>query len=149
MAPTASRSYTIELTSLLLEQALLATPPELPYSTSEPAFAVGPDLRVTLWNQPLEQLTGVAAPDALGRPCHQVMEAIASGDPPAGCGASCPLLEGWPHGRPPERGRFVVGTPAGPRQAELATIRIAAGSLLHLVELVPDGGRPVRSRRGP
>jgi PAS domain-containing protein len=147
MATTASRIYTIELTSLLVEETLVEAPPELPYSTSEPAFVVAPDLRVTVWNQALEQLTGVAAQAALGRPCHQVMAAIASGDPPASCGVTCPLMAGRPHGRPPERAGFLVETPAGPRQAELATIRVDADALLHLVELVPGGARPARPRR--
>ena len=76
MAATASRIYTIELTSLLVEETLVATP-----------------------------------------------------------AASCPLLARRP--------------PAGLRQAEPATIRVAAEAPLHLVEPAPDVARPGPRRRSP
>src|SRR5512132_3435695 len=40
--------------------------------TAEGFFAVDCDQRIVHWNDSAEQMLGIAAADALGRPCHEV-----------------------------------------------------------------------------
>lgn len=102
--------------------------------TSEPAFVVGRDARVRIWNQPLEQLTGLPADAALGRPCPLVMAAISHGAVPSCC-TVCPLVAGARSVSPPGRAAFALTTEEGPRAASLVTIAEGADEVMHLVEL--------------
>jgi DNA-binding CsgD family transcriptional regulator len=62
-------------------------------------FSTDPEGRITEWNAEAERLTGIAAPEAVGRPCWEV---IAGRNPDGGlvchpgCSAVRLVREGWP-----------------------------------------------------
>src|SRR5574340_168939 len=62
-------------------------------------FATDPDSVISCWNEAAEELTGIAAADAEGRPCWEV---IAGRDEQGAlvCHAGCSIVrlarEGWP-----------------------------------------------------
>ena len=39
------------------------------FRSSDALMAFGPELRIDAWNDELEQLTGIPAAEAIGRPC--------------------------------------------------------------------------------
>jgi PAS domain S-box-containing protein len=67
--------------------------------SGEAVIGFGDDLRIVSWNRAVEELTGIRAADALGRPCWQVLGAV---DPDgntvchAGCSAARLAKDGWP-----------------------------------------------------
>lgn len=139
------RSYSLELTARTAPAEHLPAAVLHDVVTSEAAFAVSRDGRVSAWNAALEQLTGISAASALGRSCHAGLASISAGDGAWACWTHCPLA--FAHARPQATGRvpFVVRTPAGPRPAELVTIAGVGNELLHLVEEV----RAPRGEDGP
>jgi PAS domain S-box-containing protein len=63
-------------------------------------FAIDGKQRVTVWNQACEDLTGISAVQAIGSPCHEILQ----GHEPSGrafCGANCPLNQLARGGPPP------------------------------------------------
>ncbi len=103
-------------------------------ATGSPAFVVGPGQRVASWNAAMVELTGIAACDAVGQPCHEVMGEV--GDLNARrCRRDCVVLRqvraGWS-----ARSTPLLLTRNGTRRpAELLTISAPGdpGGVLHLV----------------
>ncbi|HZO49275.1 MAG TPA: PAS and helix-turn-helix domain-containing protein [Gaiellaceae bacterium] len=69
------------------------------FRSGDGLMTFGPDLKVRSWNAALEKLTGVAAADAVGRPCWEVVGGL---DEAGGviCHAGCSQIrlakQGWP-----------------------------------------------------
>lgn len=108
-------------------------------------FAFGPDLTVVSWNPAAEELTGVGADEAVGRPCWEVLRAHdGRGDLVchAGCSVARLARDGWSVGCQ----ELVIATPRqGKRSVHVATIAVDDDDsrlLLHV--LIP---REQRSRR--
>ena len=104
--------------------------------SGDAVFAFGGDLRVVAWNEAMETLTGVPAPEALERPCWEVLGAV-DGDGSLVCHPGCSgarlAREGWPL---PCR-RVLVRSAEGRTPVTMSTIvvRDAAGEplILHLL----------------
>lgn len=65
---------------------------DLLFQLADGAFAVDAQRRVTFWNPACEELLGVPAREALGRPCHEVMRACdSSGN--GFCGPACRVAQ--------------------------------------------------------
>ena len=108
------------------------------FASAEAAFSFDAQLRIRAWNEPAEQLTGIAARDAVGRPCWQVLRGVGSDGEPfchPGCSYARLLLEG----RPPPSCEIVLETLGGPCPVSLSVIRIGSEStpvFLHLMRKV-------------
>jgi PAS domain-containing protein len=61
------------------------------WESPDPAFIVGPDGRISAWNRAAELFFGVAAGEALGQPCAQVVRGFGLDGLPA-CSPYCPAL---------------------------------------------------------
>jgi PAS domain S-box-containing protein len=119
------------------------------FKTGDGLFVFDDDLIVRQWNPGAQELTGVAAADAVGRPCWDV---LGGHDPDgtlichAGCSGARLAREGWPvHCR-----ELVVRTQSGGRRVVLSTIAVERDGerqFLHVMhpadeadrEQIPDG----------
>jgi len=55
-------------------------------------FTIDRDQQVTFWNQACEDLTGVSAAQATGRPCHEILQGQDCSGRPF-CGPDCPVAK--------------------------------------------------------
>jgi PAS domain S-box-containing protein len=89
-------------------------------------FAVDRGHRVTFWNPSCEDLTGVSAAKAVGRPCHELLR----GRKPNGdalCSASCPVCQSLDGGLPPKSFAMRMQTRDGRKiQLNVGTMLIPA-----------------------
>jgi PAS domain S-box-containing protein len=67
-------------------------------STADAAFAIDPQGAIVAWNAAAEELFGVAAPNALGRFCDEVVRGSDETGPV--CGAQCTIRQAIQQGRP-------------------------------------------------
>lgn len=91
------------------------------YRSGEALFAFDARLSVLAWNEEAERLTGIAADDAVGRPCWEVLRGVSErGDVIChpGCSAARLAREGWPV---PCR-HMLIGGPGGRRLVSVSTI---------------------------
>jgi PAS domain S-box-containing protein len=114
-------------------------------------FRAGPDGKVMEWNPAAERLTGIAAAQAEGRPCWEV---IAGHDGRGGivCHPACSILrlarEGWPV-------RCVdvhVRTPTGEKQISVSTIVVREDRvpmILHAMQDIPEPTVATTTDEGP
>jgi PAS domain S-box-containing protein len=117
---------------------------DLGFRTGDALFVYDGDLTIREWNRGAEELTGIAAGDAVGRPCWDVLRGH---DPDgalichAGCSGARLARDGWPvHCR-----ELVVETPGGGRRVALATIAVERdGERLFLHVMQPVGETPAR-----
>jgi PAS domain S-box-containing protein len=117
------------------------------FRSGDALFAYDADMRILLWNDEAERLTGIPAAEALGRPCWDVIHGVDERGAlicHAGCSGARLAREGWPvpcH-------RMVIRTQAGARRVSVSTVavRIAGAEPIVLQLLrngsVEDGGKP-------
>jgi DNA-binding CsgD family transcriptional regulator len=105
------------------------------FRSGDALFAFEPDLTVVAWNRAAEELTGVPADEAIGRPCWELLgghdERGALVCHP-GCSSARLAREGWPV---PCRD-LVIKSVEGGRRAHIATVAIDDDDrrlFLHLV----------------
>jgi DNA-binding CsgD family transcriptional regulator len=124
------------------------------FRSGDALFAYDADMRVLLWNDEAEQLTGIPAAEAVGRPCWDVLRARDERGAlicHAGCSGARLAREGWPvpcH-------RMVIRTPAGLKQISVSTVAVrladAEQIVLQLLRngVVEDGGKEEPSSLTP
>lgn len=86
-------------------------------------FTIDGDQRVTFWNRACEDLTGVSATHAMGRPCHEILQ----GQDPSGrpfCGPNCPVAQLSKGG--PSPANFSIRIAAG----EAGRVQLNVGTML-------------------
>lgn len=103
-------------------------------------FTFDADQRVRSWNKAAEELTGLAAEDAIGRPCWEVICAHDDAGHVichAGCSFHRLLREQWPVSPP----TLVIKTTTGRRRVQVPMVTIADGELFAAVMV--DAAAPV------
>ncbi len=112
--------------------------PEL--RTGDALFVFDEGLTIRSWNHAAEELTGLPAEDAVGRPCWDVLGASEDGGAivcHAGCAHARLARKGWPvrcH-------EVVIRTQAGRRRVALSTIALNGDGpklFVHLLHDVPS-----------
>ena len=101
------------------------------FRSGDALFASASDMSIIVWNAAAERLTGVAAAEAVGKPCWDVLRGVDEAGAVVchpGCSGARLAREGWPV---PCR-RFLVKTPEGQR--------LVAASI---VTVEPEGAQPV------
>ena len=125
------------------------------FTTGDPLFVFDDDLTIRSWNAAAEQTTGIAAREAVGRPCWDVLggtEANGSLVCHRGCSQARLVREGWPV----QRHDVKIRTATGPRIVGLSTIAVENRGerlFLHLIhdetpaEEVKDADPPLTQRQ--
>jgi PAS domain S-box-containing protein len=113
------------------------------FSAGDPLVTCGADLRITGWNRAAEDLTGVPAAEALGRPCWEVMDGVDE-DGRRVCRPGCPY--GWlaRQEHPTGRHDVLIRARGGRRRVTLHSISARVSgrlAILHLIH-VPPPPRP-------
>jgi DNA-binding CsgD family transcriptional regulator len=91
------------------------------FRSGDALMGFGPDLLVDAWNDELESLTGIAAAEAIGRPCWEVLGGLDEQGAMIchpGCSAARLAREGWPV---PSR-RILIRAAAGRKLVKMSTI---------------------------
>jgi PAS domain S-box-containing protein len=118
------------------------------FHSGDPVVAFEADLTIVSWNAAAEELTGISADDAVGRPCWEVL----GGHDERGnlvCHPHCSYARLARKGWPVPCTSLIVKTRKGPRRAEVSTVAMEeAGRPLILHVLVPRCGRS-RSHPAP
>ena len=119
----------------------MKTFPDLVHRSLDAMFAIDGNQRVIFWNQACEDLTGVSGVQAVGSPCHQILQ----GQEPTGrpcCKANCPLGKLAKGGPPPANFAMRIAARDGTR------IQLNVGTML-LPSPVEEGWMVVHAlRRG-
>ncbi|MEZ5098666.1 MAG: LuxR C-terminal-related transcriptional regulator [Thermoleophilia bacterium] len=112
--------------------------------SGDPLFATDRTLQIVVWNTAAEELTGIPAEEAIGRPCWQVI----CGHDDRGaltCHADCAgardALAGWPV----RRRALWIKTSSGRRRVALSTVVVPdePGPLIvHLLDDADPGAQP-------
>ncbi|HEU5264773.1 MAG TPA: PAS domain S-box protein, partial [Gaiellaceae bacterium] len=106
------------------QPSLGRTPPDV--RSAEAVYACDWHGRVVSWNKALEQLTGIAASESIGRPCWEVMRGRdATGD--LVCHENCVVAKRVKRGRPVSCPPVVVETAGGPKWIEISTVIVREG----------------------
>jgi PAS domain S-box-containing protein len=110
-------------------------------------FAFDSDLTVVSWNRAAEDLTGISAEQAVGRPCWEVLSGHdGRGDLVChpGCSIARLARESWSVGCQ----QLVIKAGSGSRTVHVSTIALDDGGSRHFLHvLVPHDGRPPRRLR--
>ena len=115
--------------------------------SGDAVFAFGNDLTIVSWNEAAEQLTGITAEEAVGRPCWDVLAGVDDGGLicHAGCSGARLAREGWPVAAC----ELSIRTRAGRREVLLSTIALRDGESSLYFHLLRNGGEvPDSSRPG-
>jgi PAS domain S-box-containing protein len=108
------------------------------YVSGDPLFVLDGGLRIVAWNAAVEELTGVAAEEAVGKPCWSVLAGVAE-DGAVVCHAGCAVAREALKRRACSSQSLFVRTTSGRRRVTVSTI--AAGGrdpqFLHLLRLQP------------
>ena len=110
------------------------------FRSGDALLAFDSDLIVVAWNRAAEELTGVSADEAVGRPCWDVLGgADDCGDLVChpGCSIARLVRERWPVGHH----SLMIGTREGKRCVHVSTIAVDDASPLFLHILVPSERR--------
>ena len=105
--------------------------------SGEAVIAFGSDLRVISWNAAAEQLTGIAADEAIGQPCwlllrgHSTQGAVL-------CHRECSLARYARKGFEIPRQDMTISTKLGPKSVSMSTIVIRDRSEPLLVHVIQD-----------
>lgn len=119
------------------------------YVSGDPLFVLDEGLRIVAWNAAVEELTGIAAEEAVGEPCWRVLAGVAE-DGAVVCHAGCALARETLKRRAYSSQSLLVRTTSGRRRVTVSTITAGAGRepqlLLHLLRPQP-ADPPVPSAR--
>jgi len=112
---------------------------EREFRTGEALFAFDESLTIRAWNEGAEALTGMAAADALGRPCWEVLAGL---DDTGGlvCHRGCSSARLARTGWPVRCHEIAIKTQTGRRRVSLSTIAVSGSGapvLLHLMRDAP------------
>lgn len=106
------------------------------YVSGDPLFVLDEGLRVVAWNAAVEELTGIAAEEAVGEPCWRVLAGVAE-DGAVVCHAGCALAREALKRRTRSSQSLLVRTTSGRRRVTVSTITAGVGRdprlLLHLL----------------
>jgi len=109
------------------------------YVSGDPLFVLDEGLRIVAWNAAAEDFTGVAAHEAVGKPCWSVLAGVAE-DGAVVCHAGCALAREALKRRACSSQSLLVRTSSGRRRVTVSTIAAGAGhdpQLLHLLRPQP------------
>jgi len=126
---------------------MLTEQSETSFRSGDPLFTFTSDLTIVSWNPAAEELTGVAADDAVGRPCWEV---IGGHDEDGtcvchqGCSTARLAREGWPV--PCQV--LLIKAHGGERRVEVSTVTVddVDGQLL-LHVMLPADPRPAPAQQ--
>ena len=106
--------------------------------SGEAVVGVDADLRVVSWNPAAEELTGVAADDAIGQPCWLVLR----GQSPRGallCHRDCSVTRYAREGYGFPRQNMTIATSSGPRSVAVSTVILRDRPEPLLFHVLQDG----------
>lgn len=112
---------------------------EFRLATAAPLFAFDGELTILTWNESAEQLTGIAAADALGQPCWEVLRGV---DDAGGivCHKQCSRARLTRQGWPLAAQEMHVRCAHGRRRVAVDTVSVLGGErpvFLHLIRDAP------------
>ena len=116
--------------------------------SGEAVVAVDAALRVVSWNPATEELTGVAAADALGQPCWLVLR----GQSPRGallCHRDCSVTRYAREGYGFPRQNMTIATRHGPRSVSVSTVILRDRPEPLLLHVLQDGSSADTARPAP
>ena len=96
------------------------------FFTGSALVALDVDSRVVAWNRAAEELTGIAAGEALGRRCWEVLTGTDDTGHPV-CKPGCKLARAALEGRPVPSRDVLMKTATGRRRISLATVGVKQG----------------------
>jgi DNA-binding CsgD family transcriptional regulator len=105
--------------------------------SGEAVVAFGSDLRVVSWNAAAEELTGIAADQAIGQPCWLLLRGHSSQGAVL-CHRECSLARYARKGFGIPRQDMTISTKTGPRSVSMSTIVIRDPEPL-FVHVIQDG----------
>jgi DNA-binding CsgD family transcriptional regulator len=111
------------------------------YVSGDPLFVLDEGLRIVAWNAAVEQLTGVAAAEAVGKPCWSVLAGVAE-DASVVCHAGRALAREALKRRACSSRSLLVRTSSERRRVVVSTVVAGAGrdpQFLHLLRPQPTG----------
>ena len=121
---------------------------DLLFQLADGAFAVDARRRVIFWNPACEELLGVPAREALGRPCHEVVH-LCDGSGKRYCGPDCRLAQLARGGAAPKvEPRWVEQDVGKPRKLWLSVFLMPSQSqdlwtVVHLLQREAPAGLPL------
>lgn len=118
------------------------------FRSGDALFGFDPDMRILLWNTEAEHLTGIAAADALGRPCWDVLHGVDENGSVVchpGCSGARLAREGWDV---PCR-RFLIRTAEGRKLVSASTIAVGLPGQDTIVLQLLRNGHPVPENGEP
>lgn len=107
----------------------------------------GDDMRVRVWNDAAERLTGIPARDALGRTCWELLGAVDEHGALL-CHAGCSGFRQAREGRPSAVRQVSIRTVRGRRGVAMSTL-VASGGYLHVLTDGGTAGPPVEEPLEP
>ena len=93
------------------------------FRSGDALFAYDAEMRILLWNAEAERLTGIAAADAVGRPCWDVLRGVDEHGGMichAGCSGARLAHEGWPV----PCSRMLIRTAEGRKPVSVSTLAV-------------------------
>jgi len=106
--------------------------------SGEAVVAFGSDLRVVSWNAAAEELTGIAADEAIGQPCWLLLRGHSSQGAVL-CHRECSLARYARKGFGIPRQDMKISTKTGPRSVSMSTIVLLDRPEPLLVHVIQDG----------
>jgi PAS domain S-box-containing protein len=125
----------------------MSSRPATTLASGDALFAFNAELTIVSWNRAAEELTGVSADEAVGRPCFDVLDGHDERGALVchrGCSTARLMRDCWPVARQ----GLVIETPEGSRRVHLSTIAVGEGDCRLFVHvLVPREERaPTKAR---
>lgn len=105
------------------------------YESSDPLFVLDEELRIVAWNAAVEELTGVTADAAVGKPCWSMLAGLAD-DGAVVCHAGCALARDAFTRRAAPSHSLLVRTTRGRVRVTVSTITARSGDAPHLIHLL-------------
>lgn len=118
------------------------------FRSGDALFAYGADMRILLWNEEAERLTGVPAAEAVGRACWDVVRGIDEHGAllcHPGCSGARLAREGWPV----PCARMLIRTEEGRKLVSVSTISVRLPQSEQVVLQLLRNGDAVANGRKP